>query len=260
MQLKYYYIIMSSISITIYLTIIAQFVKDSYWGPYMISSGNALVTILLSFSYFLKLDSNSAQYSFITKQFNKLETIVEFATFPDRGAIDPSTSQKMRNIEPILMEMREYIHGLIPDEAIKLFPLIYRANILQFINKTELYRKNLIIRFRDIKNEIHYILHKWNMFGEELDKIDAKYKSKSPQQEREKNRVLYLMNLKEKTKTELMQCKYIYSQLDELFKREIRYAKTHQNCFGCAGVLKPDYDVSDLNTVVKDYLKLIMPE
>jgi len=254
-QHKYYYIIMSAIAINIYLTVIAQFIKDSYFGPYVISSGNAIATILISFSYFLKLDSNSAQYTFITNQFNKLETRAEF-----QNAMDNPFSQKITDLEPNIMEMREYIHGLIPDEAAKLFPLIYRANIMQFIHKTELYRKNLIIRFRDIKNEIHYILHKWNMIGEEFDKIDANHKSKSPHKEKERNRILYLMNLKEQTKNELIQCKYIYSQLDELFKKEIQYAKTHQSCFGCGGAFKPDYDVSKLNTVVRDYLKLILPE
>jgi hypothetical protein len=158
------------------------------------------------------------------------------------------------------MEMSEYIQELIPEQAVKLFPLIYRTNIMQFIKKTELYRKNLIIRFRDIKNEIHYILYKWNLDGDELDNIDTTYTSKTPQQEREKNRILYLMTLKEKTKRDLMQCKYIYKQIDELFKKEIRYAETHQSCFGCSSVFKPDYELSKLNPVVSDYLRLIIPE
>ena len=253
-ELKYYCVIMSAIAVNVYLVIIAQLIKDAYWGPYLISSGNAFATLFVVLSYYLKSDSNSAQY-LITTQFDKLEFRIESQT-----ALAKRTSEKMRDIEPAITEMRGYINYVISDEAVKLFPLIYRVNIMQFIKKTELYRKNLIIRFRDIKNEIHYILHKWNMVGEEFDKIDANYKSKSPHQEREKNRVLYLMNLKEKTKLELMQCKYIYSQLDELFKKEMRYAKKHNSYFGCGGVFKPDYDVSKLNTVVRDYLKLILPE
>jgi hypothetical protein len=253
-EFKYYCVIMSAITVNVYLVIIAQLIKDAYWGPYLISSGSAFATLFVVLSYFLKSDSNSAQY-LIATQFDKLEFRIE-----SQPALAKPTSQKMRDIEPAITEMRGYINYVISDEAVKLFPLIYRVNIMQFIKKTELYRKNLIIRFRDIKNEIHYILHKWNMVGEEFDKIDANYKSKSPHQEREKNRVLYLMNLKEKTKLELMQCKYIYSQLDELFKKEIRYAKKHKSYFGCGGVFKPDYDVSKLNTVVRDYLKLILPE
>ena len=246
---------MSVISITICLAVIAPFVKDTFWGAYLISAGNALITILISMSRYLKWDSNSAQYAFMAKQFNKLEMKAEY-----ENSLETQSQQKMREIEFAMTEMNEFIKELIPEETVKLFPLIYRTNIVQFIKKTELYRKNLIIRFRDIKNEIHYILYKWNCSGDRIDQINAVYQCKNPQQEREKNRVLYLMDLKEKTKKELLQCKYIYIQIDELFKKEIRYAETHQSCFGCSSAFKPDCDFTKLNPVVRDYLKLIMPE
>jgi hypothetical protein len=254
-QIKSYSIVMSTISITIFLAVIAPFVKDIFWGSYLISAGNALTTLLISLSHYLKFDSNSAQYNFMAKQFNKLETRVEY----ENSCENPSF-QKIRDIESIMMEMNEYIQELIPEEAVQLFPLIYKTNIMQFIKKTEIYKKNLIIKFRDIKNEIHYIIYKWNLTGEPIDKIDSKCQSNTPQREREKNRVLYLMDMKEKTKKELMQCKYIYIQLDELFKKEIRYAETNQSCFGCSVVFKPNYDLSKLNPVVRDYLKLVMPD
>ena len=254
-QIKSYSIVMSTISITIFLAVIAPFIKDMFWGAYLISAGNALATTLISLSYYLKYDSNSAQYNFMAKQFNKLEMRVEY----ENSSETPSL-QKIRDIESTMMEMNEYIQELIPEEAFLLFPLIYKTNIIQFIKKTELYKKNLIIKFRDIKNEIHYIIYKWNLVGEPVEKIDAKYQSNTPQREREKNRVLYLMDLKEKTKKELMQCKHIYIQLDELFKKEIKYAETNHSCFGCSRVFKPDYNLSKLNPVVRDYLKLIMPD
>ena len=254
-QLKSYSVSMSTISITICLAVIAPIIKDAFWSSYLISAGNAFATILIFLSRYLKFDSNSAQYAFMAKQFNKLEIRVE-----NENALENPSSQKMREIETTMMEMNEYIQELIPEEAVQLFPLVYRTNIMQFIKKTELYRKNLIIRFRDIKNEIHYILYKWSSVGEDIDKIDTKFQAKNPQQEREKNRILYLMNMKEKTKKELMQFKNIYIQINDLFKKEIRYAETHQSCFGCSGVFKPDYEVDKLHPVVRDYLKLVMPD
>jgi len=245
-QQKSYTVAIFTIALTICLAVISPFVKDVYWGSYLISSGNATATVLIVLSRYLKFDSNSAQYAFMAKQFNKLETRLEYTTIP--------------NIESNIMEMNEYIQELIPEEAVKLFPLTYRTNIIQFIRKTELYKKNLIIRFRDIKNEIHYILYKWNLDGEEVNNIDTSYQSKTPQQEREKNRILYLMNLKEKTKTELMSYKTIYIQLNDLFKKEIRYAETHQSCLGCSSVFKPDYDFSKLNPVVREYVRLMTPD
>ena len=57
-----------------------------------------------------------------------------------------------------------------------------------------------------------------------------------------------------------MQFKNIYIQINELFKKEIRYAETHQSCFGCSGVFKPEYEVEKLHPIVRDYLKLVMPD
>jgi hypothetical protein len=277
-QLKSYSVSMSTVSIAICLAVIAQFIKDVYWGAYLISSGNALVAILIFLSRYLKFDSNSAQYAFMAKQFNKLEMKVEFAKNIElkevgiRGFIGETpmefcrknervtSSHKSIDIEFAIMEMNEYIQELIPEEAVKLFPLLYRTNIIKFIRQIEQYRTNLIIQFRDIKNEIHYIIYKWNLIGEHIERIDSKYQAKTPQQEREKNRVLFLMDLKEKTKKELMQYNSIYIQINDLFKKEIRYAETHQSCFGCTRVLKPDYDFSKLNPIVRDYLKLVVPE
>ena len=68
------------------------------------------------------------------------------------------------------------------------------------------------------------------------------------------------MGLKEQTKKDLILCKNTYTQIDDLFNKEIRYAETHQSCFGCAGLFRPNYDFSKLNPVVRDYLKLVIPD
>jgi len=247
---------MSTISITICLAVVAPFVKDFYWGAYLISAGNALATILLTLSRYLKFDSNSAQYAFMAKQFNKLSRRLECESY----SIEDTPSQKINEFESTMMEMNEYIQELIPEETVQLFPIIYRTNIIKFIKKHEQNKRKLIVRFRDIKNEIHFILFKWNSEGENINNFEDNDSVKNPEKEREKNRVVYLMDLKEKTKKELIQCKSTYNQLDELFKKEIHYAETHQSCVTCAAFFKPDYDYTDLNPVIRDYLRLIIPE
>jgi hypothetical protein len=254
-QLKSYSVALTTISITICLAVVAPFVKDVHWGSYLISAGNALATILLTLSRYLKFDSNSAQYAFMAKQFNKMLTRIEY-----EHTIGEPSSKKMNEIESTMMEMNEYIQELIPEEAVKLFPIIYRTNIIKFIKKQEHHKKNLIVRFRDIKNEIHYIMYKWNSSGETINNLDIEPHSKTPQKEREKRRVLYLMDLKEKTKTELIQCKSTYNQLDELFKKEIHYAETHQCCVPFSVFFKPNYDCNELNPTIRDYLKLTIPD
>jgi hypothetical protein len=250
-RFKSYSVTIITVSITVCLAVIAPFVKNAYWGAYLISSGNALATILLFLSRYFKFDTNFAQYSFLEQQFNKMETKTDFLNITQKVFYP--------NFETKLVEMNEYIQDIVPEEAVHLFPLIYRTNIIQFIRKIELYRRNLIIRLRDIKNEIHYILRKWNS-ADEFDKDHDINATIPPQREKEKNRILFLMRMKEDTKRELLQCKHIYSQTNELFKNEILYAETHQSCCGCAGIWKPTYDFSKLNPVVRDYLTLVMPE
>jgi hypothetical protein len=253
-KVKSFSISMSAISIALYLTIITPFVKDLNWGVYLISGGNAFVAMLIFVLRYFKFESNSAQYAFIAKQFNKLESKVDFENARNVGI---SSSQKTHEFESSIMEINGYIQEFIPSEVIQLFPLIYRTNIIKFMRQIDTYRKNLIIRFRDIKNEIHYILYKWNSVGE---RMDSNAQTKNPQQEREKNRVIFLMDLKEKTKKELMQYNTIYIQINDLFKKEIRYAETHHGCFGFPRFFKPDYDFNNLNPIVRDYLKLVIPE
>jgi hypothetical protein len=325
-QMKLYSLLMVTVGISMGLSIIAPFVKDLRWGFYLLSAGNATITILISVSRYLQLEYKSVGFSFMANQCGKLETKLEFehgwndvATpkkprsfeYPSYSSEQPEfqmrnrhsqndgrdnyaeelgdiatifqnnpqhsrlsendlspkmddyfnaadfkpNTETLQDVEIKITEMRELFNALVPEDVIRLFPLIYNTNIFRSIKKMEQYKKNLIIRFRDIKNEIHYILYKLNSAGK-----GTQSKTLSPRQIREKNRILYLMGLKEQTKKDLILCKNTYTQIDDLFNKEIRYAETHQSCFGCAGLFRPNYDFSKLNPVVRDYLKLVIPD
>ena len=77
-QMKLYTIIMGSIGLSMGLAIIAPFVKDTYWGFYLLSSGNALITILIAASRYLKLEHNAVGFSVMSRQYSILETKLEF--------------------------------------------------------------------------------------------------------------------------------------------------------------------------------------
>ena len=80
-----------------------------YWGFYLISAGNGLATILLSFSRYLNFDSNSAQYAFMAKQFNKLLVRLEY-----ENSFETPSPIKINEIEKTMME-------LVNDPECKLF-------------------------------------------------------------------------------------------------------------------------------------------
>ena len=280
-QMKLYCLIMFAIGSSMSLAILAPFVKDTHWGFYLLSSGNAFITILIAITRYLKLDHNMVGFSFMAKQYAKFENKLDFEngflqnvniekndespnfsqpdTFEEND-MNPDYKKQaamLQDIEMQLTEMREICNVLVPEDIIRLLPLIYNTNLFRFVKKMRQYKTNLIIRFRDIKNEIYYILHKWKT---EEDPVKPPVKFVSPRRERGRKRLLYLMELKEKTKADLLLCRSTYTQIDELFNKEIRYAETHQSCLGCAGWFRPDYDFSKLNPVVRDYLKLVVPD
>jgi hypothetical protein len=67
------------------------------------------------------------------------------------------------------------------------------------------------------------------------------------------------MDLKEKTKSELIEYKNTYNQIDELFMREIKHASEYTK--SCRRQWnKPTHHFEKLNPAIKDYIHLISPE
>lgn len=150
--------------------------------------------------------------------------------------------EKLKEMEFKISETKDLCQILIPDEVKMHYPIIYNTNIFRFIQKMEARRKSLIVQFRDIKNEIRYILHKWNR---------ANCETETAKKIKEKHRLLYLMELKEKKKAELIEYKNTYNQIDEIFMKEIQYAGS----FGF--FTRPPTQLDSINPVIKDYLKLV---
>ena len=71
--------------------------------------------------------------------------------------------------------MKEVNNVLIPAEMNQIFPIICHVNIFSFIKKLENHRQILILKFKDIQNEIRFILHKWEKEEQDLEKIKHVY-------------------------------------------------------------------------------------
>jgi hypothetical protein len=124
---------------------------------------------------------------------------------------------------------------LIPAEIKTLFPVICHVNIFSFIKKMENHRRIMILKFKDIKNEIRFILHKWNKEEREPETQPLQknvIQQIKRQKLREQNRMNYLCEIKEKLKVELNDYRGAYSNMDEIFIREIKHAETQTNQIG----------------------------
>ena len=90
----------------------------------------------------------------------------------------------------------------------------------------ENYKKTLIHKFKDVKNEIRYILYKWKKETvSTIENSDKILNHENPNKLKEKNRLIFLYQIKENIKNELLESKKIYDYVEDIFIREIKNAE-----------------------------------
>lgn len=219
-----------SLVLTASITIFAPIMNNYDWAGILISVCNALLTLTISLINYLKLQSNVDMYFNLASQYDKLETSIEI-TSNKLFFIEKDTDQnemvlqKIQYIETKLTEIKESNPILIPELIKRIFPVISHINIFSFIKKIETYKKKLIIKFRDIKNEIGYIIYKWKQ-----KEINIFQDMPNPTAEfiREQKRFFFLLKIKEKMKDELIHYKNAYGYIDDIISKEIRSAESYK--------------------------------
>jgi hypothetical protein len=279
-QQKLNCLVFPAIIISAVITILSPFVECKSWNVGIISGLNAIVTLFISLMNLLKYESSSEMYSLLASLFDNIETSIELTgrKLTIMQQQDADTSQvvlsKFNDVETRISDYKLTNAVLIPEEIKTLFPIISHINIFSFIKKTDLHRKMLIEKLRDIKNEIYFILYKW----EKEEKYAQKHNLAVPvplspamrattQRERERERLTYLYILKETTKNEIIEFQNTYSVMDTIFNREISGAEHHRNkwwgyllCYYCRPPT-PSYDYLDgITPILAEYFSNIINE
>ena len=219
-----------SLFLTAAITIFAPVMNKYDWAGILISAANALLTLTISLINYLKLQSNMEIYLNLANQYDKLETSIEITSnklFFIKEDVNQNelVLQKIKFIENKLTEIKDSNPILIPELIKTIFPVISHINIFSFIKKIETYKKKLIIKFRDIKNEIGYIIFKWKQRN-----INIFQELETPTHEflREQKRLFFLLKIKEKMKDELIHYKNAYVYIDDIISKEIRSAESYK--------------------------------
>jgi hypothetical protein len=157
---------------------------------------------------------------------------------------------KIRDIERKINEIKESTVILLPEDVKLLFPIICHINIFSFIKKVELFKKNLIVKFKDVKNEIRYILYKLDYSRIHHIVTNENYTS----------RLQFLHEIKNKLKAEIFEFQSAYSQIDTVFTKEIKQAESRK--YGCLSSLcfwrKQEYSYcKGMNPVLDKYFHFI---
>jgi hypothetical protein len=241
-----------SLIFTASLTIFAPFMQNFEWSMGLICVLNGLITLFISLINYLKLESTAEIYLNFANQYDKLETSMEFASnsiafIENEKEKKELVLKKMKEIEKKITEMKETCNVLIPGELKILLPVIFNINIFSFIKKIELAKKNLIMKLKNTKNEIRYIL----------------YKNGKETKNREKQRLNFLTETKEKIKMELIHYNNAYSYIDTIFLHETYYVAKMSiiyiyTCCCCCKNKEIYKTIKNKNPIVDEYLQFIL--
>lgn len=239
-QWRYNCLMIPSLVITGGVTVFSDFVGCESDTKWILTALNATIGLLIALMNFLKLESSTAMFLQLANHYDKLEVALEM-TNSKLVLMDTENEKRalvlnqINIIEEKMNEMKEANNVLIPAEMKQIFPIICHVNIFSFIKKLENHRQILVLKFKDIQNEIRFILHKWekeerNLDIEEMNALVLQRKMREKQ--REQNRLTFLYGIKDKLKLELNDYRSAYGNMDDIFTTEIKQAERETNRLG----------------------------
>ena len=267
-QWRFNCLMIPSLLITASVTILSPSISCDSIHSWLISGLNATIALLISIMNYFKLESSTQLYLQLANHYDKLETSIEMANskliLMDTDAEKRSlVLNEIQMIEQKIKEMKEINNIFIPVEIKTIFPIICHVNIFSFIKKLENHRHILILKFKDIKNEIRFILHKWNKDENEFIQSIPNHilQQKNTDKLREQKRLTFLYEVKEKLKNELSEYRSAYSNMDDIFTHEIKQAETFTNQSGvwifCLWKKKYHTNLKNINPVLDKYFHFL---
>ena len=209
-QYKLHMLMLPIIVMTSSSTLIAPFIMGYKWSGAIISGMNAIVLFLTVLCNYFKLESAHNSFSLLSSQYSNLHASLTLGNshYTTDYGYSEVMSEKIMEFERKTSEIRDSMN--VPSEIKLVFPIISHINIFSFIKHIETYKRNLIIRYKDIKNEIRYI------------------RQNGGEGERKRTRYAFLLSMKDKLKDEIIQHKNVYNDIENIFVQEIKKAETYK--------------------------------
>ena len=258
---KYNLIMFPAMFMTGCITVVSPFIQTIDWSGWALSILNALLTVMIAMNNFMKYQAVAEIFMNISNQYDNLMVSVEMSRnqflfiegeVPRREFI----LDKMKETENRIMDIKLNFNNVIMPHEIQLHnPIISHVNIFSFIRKIDDHKRGLILKYKDIKNEISYIMYKWER--------NDTYATNGIRKETEVKRLETLLAKKDKLKLQLIHnnTTNVYTYVDNLFTREIKRSEEYYT-FHSGGLYtlyppKPFVHLKYGNPVVDNYLNFI---
>lgn len=230
-QFKLNFLTILMFLMTSFVMTVTPFMCVLEWSEMTVSAMHASVLLIISLINLLKLESSAEKYLQLSSFYDGLDTSLEFTNskllfMKDDDEKHKLTEKRIKHIEKMMIENKNNNSILIPHEIKGLFPVICNINIMSFIKKNELYKKRVIKKLRDVKNEISYILYKWKTYNYSSDEENTKM-----DKIKEEKRLQHLYSVRNKLRDEIGEFRAIYEFLDDMFTKEIKNADKYSFFF-----------------------------
>ena len=206
----------------ILLTALATVIAGSGGNSLLLACVNAFIGFLLAIVNYLKLDAAQEAHKISSRQYDKLQSGVEFTSGSillfqnniddhDENNIEETLREKLGDVEKKIAEIKDTNQFLTPHAVRTLYPVMFSINVFSLIKKIEDHRKKTITSLKNVKNELSFI----QFIQERQDyDLDEDYKEK----------LVSLFALKKDLIKEILVLQSAYSMIDTMFLQEIKNA------------------------------------
>jgi hypothetical protein len=252
---KFVFLMIPAIILSATVAILSPSIQEYHWSGGFICALNIIITSILSILNYTKYELFADKYLQLANQYDKIEFALEMTNsklvfINDEEERNKVVLEKLKEIEIRLNELKALYNIIIPEIINNIFPIICTINIFSLIKKLDIHKQDIIHKLKDVKNEIEYILYKWS-------NIDTN----SAEQLKDKNRLLFLYDIKEKIKLELSQYANIYDSIDRLFIKEINESERYKRVYYlfCGVHKKTNINTDNMHPLLQKYLDSTLP-
>jgi hypothetical protein len=252
---KFVFLMIPAIILSATVAILSPSIQEYHWSGGFICALNIIITSILSILNYTKYELFADKYLQLANQYDKIEFALEMTNsklvfINDEEERNKVVLEKLKEIEIRLNELKALYNIIIPEIINNIFPIICTINIFSLIKKLDIHKQDIIHKLKDVKNEIEYILYKWS-------NVDTN----SAEQLKDKNRLLFLYDIKEKIKLELSQYANIYDSIDRLFIKEINESERYKRVYYlfCGVHKKTNINTDNMHPLLQKYLDSTLP-